>query len=55
MPALPLSKESQAYHRLQRTVGAYRLVLGQPRQEDLLSYLGERALELDDLLIDLSP
>lgn len=55
VPALPLSKESQAYHRLQRTVGAYRLVLGQPRQEDLLSYLGERALELDDLLIDLSP
>ena len=55
VPALPLSKESQAYRRLQRTVGAYRLVLGQPRQEDLLSYLGERALELEDVLIDLGP
>ncbi len=36
VPALPLSREAHAYRRLMRTVGAYRLVLGQPRQEDLL-------------------
>jgi hypothetical protein len=55
VPALPLSKESHALRRLLRTVGAYRLVLGQPRQEDLLRYLGDRAAELDDLTINLEP
>jgi hypothetical protein len=55
VPALPLSKESHSLRRLLRTVGAYRLVLGQPRQEDLLRYLGERATDLDDLRIDLEP
>lgn len=55
VPALPLSKESHALRRLLRTVGAYRLVLGQPRQEDLLRYLGDRAADLDDLRIDLEP
>lgn len=55
VPALPLSKESHALRRLLRTVGAYRLVLGQPRQEDLLRYLGDRAAELDHLMINLEP
>lgn len=55
VPALPLSKESHALRRLLRTVGAYRLVLGQPRQEDLLRYLGNSAADLDDLRIDLEP
>ena len=55
VPALPLSKESHALRRLLRTVGAYRLVLGQPRQEDLLRYLGDSAADLDDLRIDLEP
>lgn len=55
VPALPLSKESHALRRLLRTVGAYRLVLGQPRQEDLLRYLGDRTAELDDLRINLEP
>lgn len=54
-PALPLSKESHALRRLLRTVGAYRLVLGQPRQEDLLRYLGDSAPELDHLRINLEP
>jgi len=31
------------------------MVLGQPRQEDLLRYLGDRAFELDDLRINLKP
>ncbi|MBD3947558.1 C-terminal helicase domain-containing protein [Nocardioides ganghwensis] len=55
VPALPLSKEAHSYRRLMRTVGAYRLVIGQPRQEDLLRYLGDDAEQLSDLLIDLSP
>ncbi|MBS2936582.1 DEAD/DEAH box helicase [Nocardioides sp. J2M5] len=55
VPALPLSREMHAYKRLMRTVGAYRLVIGQPRQEDLLRYLGDDAEKLSDLFIDLSP
>jgi hypothetical protein len=55
VPALPLSRETHALRRLLRTVGAYRLVLGQPRQSDLLRYLGDRAADLNDLCIDLEP
>lgn len=55
VPALPLSRELHAYKRLMRTVGAYRLVIGQPRQEDLLRYLGDDAAKLADLFINLSP
>ncbi|MBW9208629.1 hypothetical protein KV100_03105 [Mumia sp. zg.B21] len=55
VPALPLSRETHALRRLLRTVGAYRLVLGQPRQSDLLRYLGDRAADLGDLCIDLEP
>lgn len=55
VPTLPLSREAHAYRRLMRTVGAYRLVIGQPRQEDLLRYLGEGAEAMADLYIDLSP
>ena len=54
-PVMPLSKETHSLARLMRTVGAYRLVIGQPRQEELLSYLGERADELAGLGIDLRP
>jgi hypothetical protein len=55
VPALPLSRETHALRRLLRTVGAYRLVLGQPRQSDLLRYLGDNADDLQDLCIDLEP
>ena len=54
-PVMPLSKETFALDRLMRTVGAYRLVIGQPRQDDLLRYLGDKAGELQGLRIDLSP
>ena len=54
-PVMPLSKETFALDRLLRTVGAYRLVIGQPRQDDLLRYLGDKAGELQGLRIDLSP
>lgn len=52
VPALPLSREALQYRRLLRTVGAYRLVIGQPRQDDLVRYVGE---DVDWLRIDLTP
>jgi hypothetical protein len=52
VPALPLSREALQYRRLQRTVGAYRLVIGQPRQDDLIRYVGE---DISWLRIDLAP
>lgn len=55
VPAAPLSREAARYARLLRTLGAYRLVMGQPRQEDLLRYLGDTAAALDWLYIDLTP
>ncbi len=44
--SLSLSREAARHARLLRTVGAYRLVMGQPRQEDLLRYVGEDAAAL---------
>lgn len=52
IPAMPLSREKRQLSRLQRTLGAYRLVLGQPRQEELVKYAGEVDV---DLTIDLRP
>lgn len=52
VPALPLSREAQQYRRLLRTVGAYRAVIGQPRQDDLIKYVGGDA---EWLRIDLTP
>ena len=52
VPAMPLSMESRRYSSLVRTVGAYRYVMGQPRQEELIRYLGPHA---EHLKIDLSP
>jgi hypothetical protein len=58
VPALPLSREAQRLKELKRTTAAYRLVFGQPRQEDLLAYLDGRSDGDDDLSpfrIDLRP
>ena len=52
VPAMPLSRESRQYRSLVRTVGAYRFVLGQPRQEELIRFLGPHT---SNLRIDLSP
>lgn len=41
VPAMPLSRESRQYLRLQWTLDAYRSVIGQPRQEDLIKLMGE--------------
>jgi len=42
VPILPFSKEDPHYLRLKRMLAVYRLVFGQPRQENLLAYLAER-------------
>ena len=39
VPMLPFSREEQHFHTLKRMLAIYRLVFGQPRQEDLLAYL----------------
>lgn len=62
VPAMPLSKEVAHYHRLRRTVADYRLVMGQPRQEDLVEYISgvsdgsaRSGDALDWMRIDLMP
>ena len=42
VPLLPLSKDGVQLERLKRGLALYRLVFGQPRQEDLLAHLGDR-------------
>jgi hypothetical protein len=59
--SLPLSREHTQAARLRTSLAVYRMVFGQPRQEDLLRYLVERvpAGEVDRIMsearIDLSP
>ena len=61
VPALPLSKDRSRADALQKSVALYRLAFGQPRQEDLIAYLGtqidpvELKSIIDDIRIDLSP
>lgn len=40
--AEPYSRDEGRYHRLQRSLALYRMVFGQPRQEDLLECLAGR-------------
>jgi len=42
VPYLPLSSESTRFDALRRSLAIYRMVFGQPRQDDLLAYLLER-------------
>jgi hypothetical protein len=61
VPTIPLSQDERRYEDLRRSLAVYRMVFGQPRQEDLLAYLvdrvsPERLEELKPLLqIDLRP
>jgi hypothetical protein len=61
VPALPLSRDVERFIALRRSLAVYRMVFGQSRQEDLLSYLLARLPESEiarvtqDLRIDLSP
>jgi hypothetical protein len=61
VPNLPLSREIGRFAALRRSVAAYRLVIGQPRQDDLLRWLAGRYSEdeltqlQEELRIDLAP
>jgi hypothetical protein len=61
VPALPLSRDAYQLEALRRSLAVYRMVFGQPRQDDLMAFLLERLSpdrlkELEPLLrIDLSP
>ena len=61
VPIVPFSRDAAALPRLRKTLAAYRLAFGQPRQEELVEFLGadrsdEDLLELAARLrIDLSP
>lgn len=62
VPLLPMSRGTQHYRRLIRTLGAYRLTLGQPRQADLIAYIGKGTEDQDPadrllqgLALDLTP
>lgn len=61
VPALPWSRDRARLDALQRSLAAYRMVFGQARQEDLVSFLlsrltDEEALRVaDGLRIDLEP
>ena len=61
VPALPLSRDADHFRALQRSLAVYRMVFGQPRQDDLMTFLLERnspetLQRVEPLLrIDLSP
>lgn len=61
LPLLPMSREYERLAQLQKTLAAYRMVFGQPRQDDLLALIGTNRSECDlekltmMLRIDLSP
>ena len=55
---LPYTTECAAFDRLKRQLAAYRVVLGQPRQEELVTLLDGAGLDiatLRDWAVDLSP
>lgn len=61
VPVLPFSRDTAALPRLRKTLAAYRLAFGQPRQEELVEFLGadrsdtELLLLASRLRIDLTP
>ena len=61
VPTLPFSRDSMRLPRLRKSLAAYRLAFGQPRQEELMEYLdadktdAELLKLVSKLRIDLSP
>jgi hypothetical protein len=61
VPALPFSRESDQLPALRNSLAVYRMVFGQPRQDDLVEFLlqqvSRETLErrMDQLRIDLAP
>jgi len=58
VPALPYTREIEAFQRLKRQLATYRVVFGQPRQEELLRLLDQENVSTEALrqwTIDLRP
>src|SRR4029077_1892029 len=61
VPALSFSREVERFYGLRRALAIYRMVFGQSRQEDLITYLlfqipeDERGKIVTELQVDLSP
>ena len=58
VPQLPYTTETEAFDRLKRQLAAYRVVFGQPRQEELVTLLDRSGVEvtrLRDWAVNLSP
>ena len=58
VPQLPYTAEVEAFDRLKRQLAAYRVVFGQPRQEELVTLLNRAGVDvttLRDWAVDLSP
>lgn len=49
VPLMPYTSEVKAFERLKRQLAAYRVVFGQPRQEELLGLLERAEIDLDSL------
>lgn len=58
VPLVPYSKEVEVFGRLKRQLAAYRVVFGQPRQQEMVTFLDQANLDLEQLkewVIDLAP
>ena len=61
VPLIALSREVEHLERLKRSLAVYRMVFGQPRQEDLVAFIGDRVgpegreALLQQLRVDLAP
>jgi hypothetical protein len=61
VPALPLSRDAAAYHRLRCALTLYRMAFGQSRQEDLIAFIQRNVPQeaqvqvARDLTINLAP
>ena len=58
VPQLPYTAEVEAFDRLKRQLAVYRVVFGQPRQEELVTLLNRAGVDvsrLRDWAVDLSP
>ncbi len=61
VPCMPLSRDLERFRDLKQTLALYRMVVGQPRQEDLIEFLKKISSDEDyketmaDFRIDLSP
>jgi hypothetical protein len=64
IPAMPMSREKEQRRALGISLAVYRMVFGQPRQEDLINFINSQAeagienLKIDEIInyrIDLTP